>query len=153
MGDPNPQATDEPGRVAALDFGMARIGVAVADELGLLAHPRPFVAAKPPARALAEILRLVRHEQVTRLLVGLPRNMDGTEGMAARRVRKFVVSLEEKVRIPIELVDERLSTVEAQSRLHAAGRTEKSSRTLIDSASAAILLQSWLDGRGRRERE
>ena len=130
---------------------MARIGVAIADELGFMAHPRPFVPARPPARALAEILRLVRHEHVTRLLVGLPRNMDGREGMAARRVRKFVASLEEKTNLPIELVDERLSTVEAQARLHAAGRTEKSSRTRIDSASAAILLQSWLDGRGRRD--
>lgn len=132
---------------------MARIGVAIADELGFLAHPRSFVPARPPARAVAEIFRLVRSENVSRLLVGLPRNMNGTEGLAARRVRKFVATLEEKMSIPIELVDERLSTVEAQSRLHAAGRTEKSSRTRIDSASAAILLQSWLDARRRLEPE
>lgn len=153
MGDLLPKGPAEPGRVAAIDYGMARIGLAVADELGLLAHPRPFVAAKPPARALSEILRFVRQERVTQLLVGLPLNMDGSEGIAARRVRKFAQGLEEKVRIPIELVDERLSTVEAQARLHAAGKSEKSSRTLIDSASAAILLQSWLDGRVHRERE
>lgn len=152
MGDLHPKGPGEAGRVAALDYGMARIGVAVADDLGLLAHPRPFVAAKPPARALAEILRFVRQEGVTQLLLGLPRNMDGSEGMAARRVRKFAESLEEKVRVPVEFVDERLSTVEAQLRLHAAGKSEKSSRTLIDSASAAILLQSWLDGRSHRER-
>lgn len=151
MGDSYPPAPSQPGRVAALDYGMARIGVAIADELGLLAHPRPFVPARPPARALSSIIRLARLEHVTRILVGLPRNMDGTEGLSARRVRKFVASLELKTSIPIELVDERLSTVEAQSRLHAAGRTEKSSRTRIDSASAAILLQSWLDGQGHRE--
>ena len=143
--------TEEPGRVAALDYGMARIGVAISDELGLLAHPRPFVTARPPARALAEILRFTRQEGVRRLLVGLPRNLNGTEGIAARRVRAFVASLSEKTKIPIEFVDERLSTVEAQARLHAAGHTERSSRTRIDSASAAILLQSWLDGRSRRE--
>lgn len=151
MGDSYPKATEEPGCVAALDYGMARIGVAISDELGLLAHPRPFIAARPLARALSEILRLTQKEGVRHLLIGLPRNLNGTEGIAARRVRAFVTSLSEKTNIPIEFIDERLSTVEAQSRLHAAGHTEKSSRTRIDSASAAILLQSWLDGRSRRE--
>ncbi len=130
---------------------MARIGVAVSDELGMLAHPRPFVAARPPARAVSEIGRIVRAEGIELLLVGLPRNMDGSEGQSARRVRKFVDGLKEKLDTPVELIDERLSTVQAQARLHEAGRNEKNSRTRIDSASAAILLQSWLDGRRSRE--
>ena len=131
----------------ALDYGLSRIGVAVSDELGLMAHPRPFVPAKPPARAIRIIQGLVTENEVSELLVGLPLNMDGTEGLSARRVRKFVQELESKVGLAVRLVDERWSTVSAQARLHEAGRRTKDSRAHIDSASAAVVLQSFLDGR------
>lgn len=145
-----PPESDECVRVAGIDYGMARIGVAVADELGILAHPRPFVAARPPARALGELGRLARAESLSLFVLGLPRNMDGSEGQSARRVRKFAESLRVATGIRVEFVDERLSTVQAQARLHEAGRNERSSKTRIDSASAAILLQTWLDGRRNR---
>lgn len=141
---------EEPRRVAALDYGRARIGVAVEDELGLLAHPRDFIPAQPPQRALRQIVALARQENITLFLIGLPRNMDGTEGLSARRVRQFAEQLQQLAQIPIELVDERWSTVQAQARLHESGLDARRSRAKIDSASAAILLQSWLDGRGHR---
>lgn len=136
-----------PPRAAALDYGKARIGVAVADELGLLAHPRPFLPASPPARALRLLTSFARTEGVTLFLVGLPRRLDGTEGLSARRARKFAEEVEQASGVPVELVDERLSTVQAQARLHESGADTRSSRSKIDSASAAVLLQAWLDGR------
>lgn len=138
--------TDLP-RALGIDYGRARIGLAIADDLGLMAHPRPFVAAKPPQKALRQIVSLAKAEEVKLFLVGLPRNMDGTEGMSARRVRAFAETLAEASLLPVEFIDERLSTVEAQARLHEAGQTTKTSRSSIDSASAAILLQAWLDAK------
>lgn len=144
--------TSETGlRVVALDYGKARIGVAVADELGLMAHPRPFVAAQPEHRCFRELGKLAEEEGTNIFLLGLPRNMNGTEGPAARSVRKFAERLTESSGIPVEFIDERLSTVGAQARLHEAGRTAKSSKSRVDSASAAVLLQSWLDARRSSE--
>jgi putative Holliday junction resolvase len=131
----------------ALDYGLSRIGVAISDELGLMAHPRPFVPAKPPARAYRQIKSLALESEVVGIVVGLPINMDGTEGLSARRARKFAQEIETFIGRPVHLVDERLSTVAAQGLLHDAGRKAKDSRAHIDSASAASLLQSWLGGR------
>ncbi|HSC87750.1 MAG TPA: Holliday junction resolvase RuvX [Polyangiaceae bacterium] len=136
-------------RALGLDYGQARIGVAVSDELGWFAHPRDFIAAKPPQRALRLIQGLVRAEGIGHVLVGLPRNLDGTEGLSARRARQFADELSALLRMEVELVDERLSTVQAHARLRESGRDARSSRERVDSASAAILLQAWLDGRRR----
>lgn len=142
-------AVDVPERAAALDYGRARIGLAVADELGFLAHPREFIPANPPQRALRQIASLAKREGITLFLIGLPRNMDGTEGLSARRARKFADEVGAATGVVVELVDERWSTVQAQARLHESGLDSRASRTKIDSASAAILLQAWLDGRSR----
>ncbi len=122
------------------------MGLAVADELGLLAHPRPYLDGKNRVRVIASLCRLAREEGIGLFLVGLPINMDGSEGPSARRARKFATELEKKSRTRVELVDERLSTVEAQSLLHEQGLDARRSRQRIDSASAAVLLQGWLDG-------
>lgn len=134
-------------KVAAIDYGRVRVGIAVSDELGLLAHPRPHLDGRHPKRLMGQLSALVRAEGIEQLVVGLPRQMDGAEGMAARRVRRFVQALRTHVSCPIELFDERWSTREAQARLHASGMDAKQSRQRIDSAAAAILLQAWLDGR------
>lgn len=139
-------------KVLCLDSGAARIGVAISDELALLAHPRPFIPAVPVERALRRILALVREERVELVLVGLPRNMDGSEGLAARRARQFVRRLQEALPCPVELVDERLSTVQAQALLRQSGVRARGEREKIDSASAAVVLQAYLDfGRGRAQ--
>lgn len=136
-------------RVAAIDLGKARIGLAVSDELGMLAHPRPFLDGRNLQGTLAALLELVREEGITTMLVGLPRNLNGSEGPSARRARQFAELVRKATGCTVELVDEWLTTKEAQARLHAQGLDTRASRARIDSASAAVILQAWLDGRGQ----
>jgi putative Holliday junction resolvase len=132
-------------RAAAIDFGAVRVGLAVADELGLLAHPRPFLDGKNPQRLLLELKQLQEAEQIEVFVVGLPRELRGREGPAAKRVRAFVAKLEQATPARVELWDEWLSTREAAGRLRAQGMKAREQKTRIDSAAAAILLQSFLD--------
>lgn len=133
----------------ACDVGSVRIGIARCDPHGLLATPLDAVAAG--ARAVAEVADLVRETEAMEVVVGLPLSMDGTEGPAAVRARDWAEQLEQVVHVPVVLVDERLTTVQAQRGLHAAGRTTKSSRAVIDSAAAVVLLQSRLDAERARQ--
>jgi putative holliday junction resolvase len=132
-------------RAAAVDLGTVRVGLAVADELGLLAHPRPYLAGKNPRAVVEALARLAEHEGITLFLVGLPRKLDGVEGPGARRARRFAERLRQRTQRKVLLVDERLSTHEARSRLLEQGLSERQARERIDSAAAAVLLQSWLD--------
>lgn len=134
-------------RVAAVDVGTVRIGWAVGDELGWMAHPRAPVPARDQRRAVELLARLLTDERVTRVLVGLPRHLDGREGLAARRARRFADALERASGLPVELVDEWLSTREATLRLREAGRDARQQRERVDGAAAAVVLQAWLDAR------
>ncbi len=136
-------------RVAGIDYGRARVGVAVSDELGLLAHPRPYLDAGSLKLVLSQLRVLAREEQLERFIVGLPRRLNGREGASARRVRRFAELLGSETGVPVTLVDEWLSTREAQARLHEGGLDERASRARIDSASAAVILQSWLSQQQR----
>lgn len=138
-------------RAAAIDFGAVRVGLAVADELGLLAHPRPFLDGRNPQGLLAKLKELQAAEQIDLFVVGLPRELRGREGPAAKRVRAFVEKLEQATPARVELYDEWLSTREAAGRLRAQGLNARQQKGRIDSAAAAILLQSWLDRGARRE--
>jgi putative pre-16S rRNA nuclease len=124
-----------------------RIGVAVADELGLLAHPRPPVAASPPARALAAFADLARDEGLERFVVGMPLRSSGAPGRSAEMVRQFAAKLEAATGLPVEFWDERFSTVEASRQLRASGVSAKRGRAFIDSVAACVILQAWLDAR------
>jgi putative Holliday junction resolvase len=137
-------------RACAIDLGKVRVGVAVADELGLLAHPRPFMDGKNRRALLESLAGLADREGISLFLVGLPRTLRGAEGASARRARQFASALGDKTGRPVELVDERLSTTEARSRLIAQGLRERSIRSRVDSAAAAVLLQAWLDSRPGR---
>src|SRR5690606_11324396 len=100
---------------------------------------------------LDRLIEVVRERSVATLVCGLPLRMDGTEGTAAAKVRAFMGRVEKRLpSIPIVFVDERLSTTDAQSRLHAAGRTIRNSRPIIDQAAATIILQDYLDQEGDR---
>jgi putative Holliday junction resolvase len=134
-------------RAIAVDVGRVRVGVAVADELGLVAHPRPFVDGRDPRRAVETLAALAREERIDRFVVGLPRTLKGEEGPSARRARRFAEALARKTGFSVELVDEWLSTREAKARLRDAGRDEREQRERVDSASAAVVLQAWLDAR------
>jgi putative pre-16S rRNA nuclease len=134
-----------PVRAAGIDLGTVRVGLAVADELGMLAHPRPFLDGRDARKLVARLTDLAREEKITCFVVGLPRRLDGREGSAARRARKFAADLSRASGVEVELVDERLTTREAVGRLRERGLDARAARTLVDSEAAAILLQSWLD--------
>ena len=136
--------------VCALDLGAARVGVAVTDELGLMAHPRGALAARPRPALLAALRELVDAEEIGRIVVGFPLDMRGTEGEAARRARELAQAIADATSCDVELFDERLTTVEAQRALTASGLTAKESRAHIDEASAVTILQAWLDARAER---
>jgi putative Holliday junction resolvase len=139
-------------RVAAVDLGKVRVGLAVSDDLGVLAHPKAPLAGRDRRRLLAELGRLARAEHIDRFLVGMPLNQRGEEGREATRARTFAQALANATGCEVELVDERLSTVEAKRRLEEAGTSSRRTRSRIDSASAAVLLQAWLEGRGEKAR-
>ena len=112
-------------RVAALDMGKVRVGLAVSDELGVIAHPRPPLAGGNQKKLLSELALLARSEKIRRFLVGLPLNRQGEEGREAQRIRKFAQALADATGREIELVDERFTTVEATRRLREGGISAK----------------------------
>lgn len=142
--------TPLPLRALGIDLGEARIGLALSDGLGMLAHPCETVDARGPD-PLKRIAEVARREAVGIVIVGLPRNMNGTDGPAAAKAREFADKL--RLRLPkceVRLLDERLTTVAAQKALHASGRNVKQGRKVIDQVAAQMILQTYLDGEALR---
>jgi len=125
-------------------LGDARVGVATSDDLGMLAHPLETIQVKSGG-VLKRILELAKEKSVATIVVGMPRNMDGTFGPAAEKSREFIEKLKAETTCRVVAWDERLTTVSAQRSLHEAGRKAKEHRAVIDQVAAQILLQSWLD--------
>ncbi|AKV01883.1 Putative Holliday junction resolvase YggF [Labilithrix luteola] len=138
-------------RVCALDPGAVRVGVAISDDLGVYAHPRGALQAKPRPKLLEALRELCAAEEVGRIIVGLPLDMRGTEGEAARRVRDLAQDIADATNLDVELFDERLTTVEAQRALTASGVKGADARARIDEAAAVAILQAWLDARAARK--
>jgi putative holliday junction resolvase len=136
-----------PGVRIACDVGSVRIGVARSDALGMLAVPLDAVPAGPDA--LVAVCAVVDEWEATEIYVGLPLHMNGQEGAASASAREWALALAERTAVPVRLIDERLSTVQAQRALHAGGRSTRQSRSVIDSASAVMVLQSVLDAEQR----
>lgn len=132
-------------RILALDHGTVRIGVALSDELKMIATPLEFISAEPFAEFLERLRQILREKQVELVLVGLPRNMDGSYGPAALKVQDFVAALRNAITVPIQTVDERLTSVHAQKLLSQAGVKAKQQRGKVDQSAAAIFLQGYLD--------
>ena len=119
-----------------------------------MAHPRPYMDGRDPRRLVGELARFALAEGITVFLIGLPRHLNGKEGIPAQRARRFAEALAQRTPARVELIDEWLSTREAHARLREGGTNSREARERIDSASAAVLLQSWLDGqRAPREHE
>jgi putative pre-16S rRNA nuclease len=135
-------------RYLGVDLGRARIGLALADDVLGTARPLSTVAHRSQADDLAAIAAIAREYEVETAVVGLPLNMDGSEGPAARHARAFAKRLGAELGIPVELFDERLSTFEAETRLRDRGFSARDSRTRVDAEAAAVILQGWLDRRG-----
>lgn len=133
-------------RVAALDPGDARIGVAVSDDEGTMAFARPFVSARgKPEDVAARVRDALVGEGVTRVVIGLPLTLEGREGIAARKARAFAKRIREVTGLPVVLRDERLTTTQAARSLTALGVKGGAKRAAVDSAAAAILLQAYLE--------
>ena len=130
-------------RVMAVDLGSARTGVAVSDELGMLAQP--WKTLPGGEAALEAVVAAAAEIKPVRILVGLPRNMDGSHGPASVGAQAFAESLRVRVACPVDLWDERLTTVAAQRALRESGRKARDQRGVVDQVAAQILLQSWLD--------
>ncbi len=135
-------------RILALDHGTVRIGVAVSDELGMIARPLEFIPAEPWAGFITRLNQLLAELQPTQIIIGLPRNMDGSMGPAAEKVRAFIEKLRETVTVPMRTWDERLTTVQAQRMLREVGHKAKDQKGKMDQTAAAIILQSFLDSQG-----
>jgi putative Holliday junction resolvase len=130
--------------IIGLDYGAARIGMAVSDELGVAAHPLPTVSRD--GQELEAIAKVLEERSASRIVVGLPLQMDGAEGIQARKVRSFVKEL--KRRLPgldVVLVDERLTTAQAHRALSEMGAKMRTRRREVDRMAAQIILQRYLD--------
>jgi putative Holliday junction resolvase len=134
-------------RILALDHGSKRVGLAISDELGLIAQPLEFLDAQPVEEFMRRLKDIVDTRQVGEILVGMPRNMNGTYGPAAEKAREFVAALKTVLTIPIKTWDERLTSVQANRALMEAGMRRDKRREKVDQTAAAILLQSYLDSR------
>ena len=133
-------------RILALDHGSKRIGVAVSDETKIIAQPLEFIPAEPFADFLARLKQLLIAKEIDLVLIGMPRNMDGSYGPAAQKVEAFVAVLKTAITVPIKLRDERLTSVMA-NRILIQGNVRRDKRKeKVDKMAAAILLQSYLDG-------
>ncbi len=138
-------------RVLAIDSGSKRIGLALSDETATIGQPLEFVPAEPLAQALQRVADIVRDRQVGQIVVGMPRNMNGTYGPAAEKTRAFIAALREVVAAPIKTWDERLTSTQANRYLIASGMSREKRKTKVDQTAAAILLQSFLDSENQAD--
>jgi putative Holliday junction resolvase len=132
-------------RIMGIDYGTARIGVALSDELQMLAHPTETITVARVADPVARIAALVAEKNVELIVVGLPRHMNGSVGISADGASVFAEKLKPKVGCKVRTWDERLSTAAAQRALREAGKSVRESRGYIDQVAAQMLLQSYLD--------
>jgi putative Holliday junction resolvase len=130
--------------VLGLDLGDARIGVAISDDDRRMAVPLGTIHTGAPAD-LKAVAKLVDEHSATAVVVGLPLSMSGARGSAAAKADAFADALRSILAVPVELQDERLSTVEAERGLRDAGVTGRERRNVVDRTAATVILQAWLD--------
>jgi len=144
-------------RILALDVGERRIGVAISDPTQTLARSFLVLERKNDEEAIGRLAALAREQDVERVVVGDPLSLRGDVGMQAERVRRFARDLEQMVEVPVELWDERFSSVDAERILRGQGVRGRRRRQRVDATAAAVILQSYLDAKawaqGRKEEE
>ena len=131
-------------RIMAIDYGDVRTGLAVSDLLGFMCGEAWTVEERNPQRLAGRIAREAKEREVGTLVLGLPKNMDGSEGPRAEKCRDFKALLEEESGLPVVLWDERRSSIEAHAILHANGKKEKKHRKTVDAVAASLLLEGYL---------
>ena len=138
------------GRVLGLDLGERRVGVALSDPLGIIAQGRETMTRVGRRKDLLALAALVRDEDIQQVVIGLPLRLDGTAGPAAEEARRFAADLESVLDVPVDLWDERLTTVEVERVMTDAGVRRRKRRDHVDRLAAVLILQSWLDARAAR---
>lgn len=131
-------------RIMAIDYGDARTGVAISDPTGFLAGYTTVIQSRKPEFVAGEVARLTKEHGVEELVMGFPRNMDGTEGPRAELYRAFADRLEEAVGLKPVLWDERRTTIEAHEILHATGKRMKAHKKNVDAVAATLILDGYL---------
>ena len=132
-------------RILALDHGTKRIGVAVSDETKTIAQPLEYIPAEPFGGFLERLKKILAEKEISLILIGMPRNMDGSYGPATRKVETFIGVLKTAITVPIKTWDERLtSTMTNRTMVQGNVRRDKR-KEKVDAMAAAILLQSYLD--------
>jgi putative Holliday junction resolvase len=134
-------------RALALDVGDRRIGVALSDPTGLIATPLTTIIRRSEAEDIAAVLALAADNEAGEIVVGMPLLLSGRAGPQARRVSHLARALARQAPVPVETIDERYSTVEAERRLREAGGRPSRDRAKVDAAAAAVILQAHLDAR------
>jgi putative Holliday junction resolvase len=130
--------------IAALDLGRRRIGVAVTDAAAMGAHPVGIVERHALKQDLDAIASMLRDRRVSVIVVGLPLNMDGSEGPAAQSARKFAAALAAALGVTVELFDERLTSFEARERLSDTPVRKGARKTSLDALAAVVILEGWM---------
>ena len=134
--------------IMGVDLGHARTGIAVCDKREILASPVKVITAYTNEKVAAEVTALAKELRAEKIVVGLPKNMDGTEGPRAEKAREFAALLREATGLEARLWDERRSSIEAHAILSANGKREKKHKKTVDALAAALILEAYLGRRG-----
>ena len=140
-------------KIMAVDLGQVRTGLAVSDPTEQLASPVGTITEKNTDKLLEKVAAAAREQGVQQLVVGHPRNMDGSRGESARRAETFAASLEKAAALPVVLWDERMTTVSAIGYLNQTDTRGKKRKAVVDTVAATIILQDYLDSRRLRQSE
>lgn len=132
-------------RILGIDYGRRRTGMAVSDALGITAQPLPTLHEHKPELLIEKIAQAVREKDITEVVIGLPRNMDGTLGKSGEEVMGFVDKLRASLVCPVMVEDERLTTIMADRALAALGESSKVRKKKLDTVAAQLILQTYLD--------
>lgn len=142
---PNTSSASFSGTVFGFDFGTKRIGISVGETLIAQAHPLTVIHGEGNDERFAAIQKLINEWRPVGLVVGLPRHMDGTEHEMTARSQRFANQLRGRFALPVEMVDERLTSADAEARLRETGKTAKSAKKHLDAVAAQLILQTWFD--------
>lgn len=137
-------------RILGIDYGECRVGLAIGDELGMMALPLTVLQVRGTKQIVLDVLDICREKQVTTIVVGLPLNMDGSRGSAAAAVDKFIQRLREQSALPVEVWDERLSSRQAERLLIDSDVSRRKRKGLVDQLAAHVVLQSYLDAHAQK---
>jgi putative pre-16S rRNA nuclease len=138
-------------RILAIDYGTKRMGIALSDETKTIAQPLQYIPSQPFDQFVVRLKEIIHEKEVDLILIGLPRNMDGSYGPAVLRVQEFVAVLKLAVGVPVQTWDERLTSAQANRFLIGANVRRARRKEKVDQTAAALLLQSYLESLALRQ--